>query len=279
MNTPTRLFTAGLCTTVLTIAAWAYASTVNPTTVTTTSLNASDELAKMENDPVVAPDPKRDAITVYVLNAMREWNRGPMAGKATHLEEIARDIVVVALDEPRIWKDSDGAQEAILLARIAWFETRFRDYVDDGSCQVWAKICMTWGSGCNLKKLSQEQATLMTLGTCDGGLAIGLHQVHYPYTGIALMPDGSWHNADYFTKAPREIVKREDALTTPTMSAEERSKHRQTNMRVALAMARQSIQNGAGLMAYVGGDGPERVSMAAQRLDSARAWSAKHPFK
>jgi len=240
------------------------------------------------------------ALATYVLEAMQEWNKGPMAGKATLLVEIARDIAWVALERPRIWDGSSGAREAIVLARIAWFEDRYRDYVDQGYCQIWATMCMARGMGCNLdvlkravakkhepilsvneaRKKGNEAVDLMNLGTCDGGQAVSIWQIHYECGAIRLFADGGWQNA---CSAPRDKVVREiskaDGLVTPNMSDEDRQKHRRNSARVAHAMARQSIRAGAGLRNYVGGEGPERAEMASMRLDSAMMWSAKHPYK
>ena len=239
------------------------------------------------------------ALAGYVLTAMQEWNKGPMAGNATLLAEIARDIAWVALERPRIWDGSSGAREAIVLARIAWFEDRYRDYVDQGYCQIWATMCMARGTGCNLdvlkhtvakkhapilsvneaRKKGDEAVSLMQLGTCDGGQAVSIWQIHYECGSIRFFADGGWQNA---CSAPRDKVVREisktDGLVTPDMSDEDRQRHRRNSARVAHAMARQSIRAGAGLRNYVGGDGPERAEMASMRLDSAIAWSVKHPY-
>jgi len=234
-----------------------------PTTawVESTLLKNEQELLR---EKVREPSAIETALKAYVLASMQAWNAEPMAGTASHLPEIASDIVDVVLEEPCIWSPSDGSREAILLARIAWWESRFRDYVDDGNCNIWARKCTTMGV-CNLTKLSHEQQKLMMLGTCDGGIAVGIWQVHYPYLGIALMPDGSWHNADYDTGKAKQIVHREEAL-----------KDRKVNARVAYAMARQSIRHNAGLCQYSGEPGP--CPKGDARLSSALSWSVKHPF-
>jgi hypothetical protein len=188
-----------------------------------------------------APSKRALAMTAYVLDAMIEWNKGPMAGAATHMPEIAADYVAVSLEGVTVWPDSDGSKEAILLARIGWFESRFRDYVDDGRCNAWAKLCMVYSAGtpyCDYDRLpSKEASDLMHLGTCDGGRARGCEQVHGDF------------GAD-----------------------------RKEAFRAALLQARHSIQQGVGLRYYVGGDGSERAEMARERLDTALDWVKKHPF-
>lgn len=237
-----------------------------------------------KTEAVPPPEPEGvGALAGHTLAAMQDWMPKKMSGKATHLAEIARDIAWVSLERPRFWDGSNGGREAIVLARIAWFEDMFRDYVDDGSCQVWAPICMERGLGCNLevltKKVSAEAAMLMSLGTCDGGLAVGIHQVHYECGAVRLFADGGWQNA---CSPPRDkvmaTITKSDGLSTPNMSDEDRQAHRRQSVRVAHAMARQSIRVGAGLRNYVGGEGPERAAMASMRLDSALAYYAKHPY-
>lgn len=221
------------------------------------------------NEPAHEPASK-NALSTYVLDSMRAWNKGPMAGSATHLEDIASDITVVAEREPRIWKDSDGSREAILLARVAWFETRFRDYVDSGDCNRWASDAYLKTGTLNFRSLPEEARRNMRLGTCDGGQAASIWQVHFG-EGIFVhdKPDSSnrWWHMGLTGDAGAVPVTRDIAI-----------RDRQQAARVALAMMRQSIQSGSGLMGYVGGSGPSRVAKARERLDSAVTWSAKHPF-
>ena len=218
-----------------------------------------------------APEPQgKNTLSAYVLDAMRTWNKGPMAGSATHLEDIANDIAIVAQREPRIWKDSDGSREAILLARVAWFETRFRDYVDSGDCNRWATEAYKKTGSLNFRFLPQAAQRDMQLGDCDGGNATSIWQVHFG-DGIFVhdKPDAArrWWHMGLSGDAGAVPVTKDVAIA-----------NRQQAARVALAMMRQSIQNGAGLMGYVGGEGPDRLEKARQRLDSAVAWSAKHPY-
>lgn len=204
-----------------------------------------------------------ESLAEYVLEAMRTWNRGRMAGSATRLPEIARDIAHVALDEPQVWPESDGAREAILLAAIAWWETRFRDYVDDGSCNRWAREAYRRTGKLTLKVLAPEAQQLMAIGTCDGGLAASIWQIHFGM-GIVIDEHGGWHFA-----SGRDLgITRERAM-----------RNRRDAARVALAMARQSIQAGVGLENYVGGGDPiARKKRARDRLEFAERYSRAHPF-
>lgn len=190
-----------------------------------------------------------EELAAYIEDTLREWNKGPMAGKATRYHEIARDIAVVVLREPRIWVGSNGSREGVLLVSIAWWETRLRDYVDDGSCNRW--MLDAWRRcGGRLSCLPKEALDAMnTGGTCDGGNAASLWQIH--------SGDG-------------DIARH---LTTKDLYS-----NRKLAAATALAIARRSIQAGAGLMQYVGGVGPDRAEKARQRLSKAEEWSRKHPF-
>jgi hypothetical protein len=176
---------------------------------------------------------------------------------------MARDIARVALHEPRIWPGSDGAREAILLAAVAWWETRYRDYVDDGSCNRWASDAYRRTGKLTLKVLAPEAQQLMAVGTCDGGLAASIWQIHFGM-GIVVDDRGGWHLASSRERG----VTRDMAL-----------RDRKDAARVALAMARQSIQVGVGLENYVGGNDPiARRKNARDRLDFAERYSRAHPF-
>lgn len=283
------------------LAAWfpARSETSHMPVALVTTATVSAPIAEPSAEPAPpAPQPKPEDIEPegtgklagYVLGAMIDWMPHPkkMAGKSTHLAEIARDVAWVSLERPRFWDGSNGGREAIVLARIAWFEDMYRDYVDIGQCQVWAPICMSrgMGMGCNLevltKKVSAEAAMLMSLGSCDGGQAVSIWQIHYECGSIRLFADGGWQNGCSPPKTNGVVVRtitKSDGLVTPNMSDEDRQKHRRDSARVAHAMARQSIRNGAGLRNYVGGEGPERAGMASMRLDSGLVWYAKHPYK
>jgi hypothetical protein len=219
---------------------------------------------------------RRDQMFEYVLHAMRDWNKGPMAGKATHLEEIAHDIVMTAIEEPKARPHSDGSFEAILLASIAWFEDRFRDYVDEGKCNEWMNEVYKKSGYLrpNTNVLTKEQQDLLSLGNCDGGHAATIWQVHFG-TGITLLDDfdcwddpnkscRSWKYVEEGREG-RAVVTKNDALA-----------NRQLGARVALAMARQSIRRGAGLVQFAGAGNEEKAKL---RLDKAESYIAKHPFK
>ena len=210
---------------------------------------------------VLLPSLLPSALTAYTLEAMKKWNSGPMVGAATHLPEIAADIAHVAEHEPRVWEGSNGGREAIMIAGLAWYETRFRDYVDSGDCNRWARVCMVGGQGCNLTKLTVEQASLMKLGHCDGGLASTVWQIHFGYTGIALDERRNWHLAE-----GGEIG----------ITAQAALENRRLAAAVALAIVRRSIQAGARLCHFSGEPGP--CPKGDARYNFAMQWFAQHPF-
>lgn len=224
------------------------------------------------SEPVEPPvSPETGSLAGYTLGAMLDWDPKPISGSQSHRATIADDIARVVLTEPRIWPKEDGHREAIVLARLAWFESRFRDYVDEGRCNEWAAEAYRKTGQLNLRVLPRAAQELMQLGTCDGGIAASLWQIHFPPSGIN-PKTGSTALAGEFG------IDRSMSLGRPGEPEEAQRWHRRNAARAALAMVRRSIQQGAGLRFYVGGDGPERARMAAERLDSALAWSAKHPW-
>jgi hypothetical protein len=210
------------------------------------------------------PPEGTEPLAAYVLGAMNEWTRGRDAAPVTHKPEIAFDIAWVAIEEPRTWDGSNGAREAIVIASIAFWETRYRDYVDDGSCNRWAQEAYLRAGMLNMRVLPKDAQYLMQLGTCDGGQAASIAQIHFDRGGVVLVRDGSreWAYANE--------VKGEPITKTIAM------RDRRAALRVALAMARQSIRRGAGLAQYCGGE--HAVAKGRERLHTAEAWSRLHPF-
>lgn len=241
------------------------------TLVVDESMAARDDVAMGGADESLArgqDDARVEALASYVLDAMTRWNSGPVAGAVTRMPAIASDIAVVALHGPRIWPGSDGAREALLLAAIGFWESRFRDYVDDGRCNRWASRARQRNGRLNLKTLSREAQALMQMGSCDGGLAVGIGQVHFTSTGFAITNDGRWMDAAFVRNdgsEVREIVTREKAM-----------QDRRALLRVMLTMARRSLQAGAGLCQYTGEPGP--CPKANARLEFAERYSRMHPF-
>ena len=167
----------------------------------------------------------------------------------TRAATIADDIVAVVSEEtePAVFpQDDDRHKTATLIATLAFWESNFQLYVDNGSCDDRA-----W------RKTREGRATLLS-GDCDGGWAYSMFQIH-PEGGIALEPGGGWHHEF-------------GAIDGQAMLAD-----RKVAVRVALHMARQSIGHGAGLCQYSGEIGP--CPKAAARLSFAQRWWAAHPYQ
>ena len=81
------------------------------------------------------------------------------------IAEVARAATLLGIAQP-IWPNDDGTKTARLLVCVAFYESRFRGYVDDGRCND-----PDW-------RASPEGVRTMRLGTCDGGRARSLWQLH-----------------------------------------------------------------------------------------------------
>lgn len=204
-------------------------------------------------NPVV--DPTLD-LQKYVLDAMFKWAKIDSMAPATRHSEIARDIVWVVTEpnESPLWDDDiSKAKTSILLASIAFFESRYRDYVSSGNCNDYE-----W-------RQSTEGRKLLSLGDCDGGLARSIFQLHMGI-GIVLVDGGGWK---YSSSGKEEGVVTPQEVISDTKKA----------VRVALHMSRKSIRAGAGLCWYSGegadGNGCPKANI---RLNFAKSYSAKNPF-
>ena len=225
--------------------------------------------------PITAPvneeKVKFDKFSGYVLDAMNSATT-PDKYSASY-EDIANDITTVVLDskEPSIWKsDTTKARTAIILVSLAFHESRFRAYVDDGRC-----------NDANWRKSSEGIKLMGNGGACDGGNARSMWQVHTSAGGIIVVP------ANYGDSGPfgsNDVNKREwcysyqcseddGTLVTPSQIVTER----QSAVRVALHMARRSIRSGSKLCQFSGeSDGCPKGDT---RYSWAERYSKKHPFE
>lgn len=209
-------------------------------------------------------DAKVGQLTDYLLEAMRSAVK-PMSVSASY-EDIAHDVATVVLDptEPPMWKDdSTKARTAIMLVSIAYHETSFLAYTDDGRCND-----RKW------RDSAEGRKTMAQSGSCDGGLARSMWQVHTDFGGIYVIP------ANYDDDT-REINKREwtyanQDVDDGTLIRSEQMKDRQSACRVALHMARRSIRNHAKLCQFTGEMG--ECPKGDIRYDWAERYSTKHPF-
>jgi hypothetical protein len=165
----------------------------------------------------------------------------------SHYDAVARDIANVASDasEQPIWGDDvTRAKTAIVLTALAFFESRFWRFVDEGICN------------------GRDSSRVRALGNCDGGYAYSLWQIH-PEDGLVLVGDGWAHARD--VRGVREVITGKMLIADRTLAA-----------RVALHIARRSIRAGAGLCQYTGELGP--CPKGNTRLGFALRWVARHPF-
>ena len=137
-------------------------------------------------------------------------------------------------------------------------------FVDKGYCND-----PTWASS------HEGHVQMVSGGDCDGGLgygalAVSLFQIH-PEEGIVLTQDGGWSRAFNFSPEWRAIHSGEILLKSELLE------DRKNAVRVALHFVRQSLTRSGGLCAYTGEPGP--CPKAAARLNFARNWWTRHPFK
>jgi len=182
-------------------------------------------------------------------------------------DDVSRDIVTVVLDpnEPPIWRnDKTKARTNIMMVSIAYHETNFRAYVDDGRCNS-----TKWRN-------SDEGVKFMKIsGNCDGGIAHSMWQVHTGLGGIVTVP------VDYDSNPSDrrewcysyQCTSHDGTLVAPV----EMTTNRQAAIRVALHMIRRSVRNNVGLCQFTGEKGSS-CPKGEVRYSWAEEYSKKHPF-
>lgn len=130
-----------------------------------------------------------------------------------------------------------------MLLGIAFWESRYRQYVDDGTCNKYAQV----------HNPPKDIAKLLQMGNCDGGWAHSMWQVH-----PMKWNDGHGHLEEFSG----------DALSD-----------RQTAIRAALLIARRSIRNSGGLCWYTGeGADGNGCPKAVTRFNHGADYWRKHPY-
>ena len=146
-------------------------------------------------------------------------------------------------EEPALYPgDPDHARTGLLLMSLAFHESRFRGYVFDGRCSDPA-----WRAG-------YEAIELRGLGTCDGGQASSIWQLHMGRGFVV-----SWGDEHM-------LVRRDDVIGPGVFGPV-----------VALHMARASLA-AAGTLRYYTGEGIGRAPAARAREVTADAYYHAHPF-
>ena len=89
-----------------------------------------------------------------------------VAAVRQRIAEVAKEAASLAFSEKPVWAGDDGTRTARLLMCVAFFESGFRGYVDDGRCDDPA-----W-------RATPTGRRMMRRGDCDGGHARSLWQLH-----------------------------------------------------------------------------------------------------
>lgn len=218
------------------------------------------------------------ALATYLENAALSWMHLPDCGASPALcaafekqehetpaavgDRIQHVAASVALlfnnpthSEAPIWADdTTGARTGLLLMNVAFNESRFRGYVDDGRCND-----PIWREGVEGKQL-------LKFGTCDGGHAFSIFQIHahrrlwLTWDGSDIKSNGDANAGDVLVNPTAIIANRELALTT------------------ALHMLRKSIKSTNGSLRYYTGEWSGPAPKAAIRLEGALAYERRRSF-
>ncbi len=182
----------------------------------------------------------------YVFAAMVTWSpieKQPNV-KTDGLAEESDRYATIAED---IAYASNGLyRDATILASIAFWESRYWRFVDDGSC-------------------NGERYFIRV--KCDARFAASIWQIHTGKHGIVLTPNGGM----LYGEDARALGLR--AYFQADIRGEE---NRRTAAIVAMAMVRNSLKMTKGLCGYTGETGP--CPKADERLNLATAYISKHPF-
>ena len=212
--------------------------------------------------------PSHEALALYLETAALTWMQLPEcsvaraacaqferqehespAKVADRIQDVAWAVASVLTygawghEEPALYSDDrDSARTGLLLMSLAFHESRFRGYVFDGRCSDPA-----WRSG-------SEADQLRPLGTCDGGQASSIWQLHMGRGYLV-----SWGEENH-------LVRREDVIGLGIFGPV-----------VALHMARASLAATGTLRNYTGEwEGPAPAARA--REATAVAYYRAHPF-
>jgi hypothetical protein len=118
-------------------------------------------------DPMDPVDPHQAALMDYFETAMQFWLKP--TSLSTDYHSVASDVAQVVLSEEPIWPtDTTRGRTGIQMLAIAFHESSFRAYVDNGTCNRYAKD----------EHAPKEISKLFQMfGDCDGGMAHSMWQV------------------------------------------------------------------------------------------------------
>lgn len=164
-------------------------------------------------------------------------------------------------DEDPVFVDgrADGvARSGLLLMSVAFNETRFRGYVDDGRCNS-----LKW-------RMSAEGHHLSRLGTCDSGKAVSVWQLQLK--GSLGSDNPAWI---LFTHEEWTSDKRDNAVK---VDADGAIKDRGLAALLALHELRKSVR-ATGTIRYYTGEWQGPTPLSDARMKLASDYANKHPFK
>jgi hypothetical protein len=224
---------------------------------------------------LVEPLPLRDEdhqLADYLKQATLSWMKlTPNLRSFEKAEHETQSVVIDRIDEVSlqvedvirhgyqghreavIWDDDrSGARTGLLVMGVAFFETRYRGYVDSGKCND-----PTW-------RKSKEAGILLALGTCDGSHAYSAWQIHCR-NGMYL----TWDADEYSS-----VRLRSDAvLVNPKGILEDR----RLAITGALHMLRKAVRRTRDLRDY-SGEPSDYHPKADVRLALAVDYEKAHPY-
>jgi hypothetical protein len=222
--------------------------------------------------------PAHAPLAVYLDTAARSWMKLPdcekspsacavfvgredetveavLARVATTAEQVA-GILLDGFDDDLESVD-DVPKAGLILMSLAFNESRFRAYVDDGRCND-----TTW-------RKSPLGRRLLKLGSCDGGIAYSLFQIHV-YEGVHLYW-GTMSGAEWGFR-PDPTARRERVAHADDLLAD-----RRLAIVTALHMVRASLAAHAGLCHYTG-ESIKHCPKGEARINLAIRYQAAHPY-
>jgi hypothetical protein len=216
---------------------------VDLTTTEAALVNITPMQLPVTEEPAPAvEDLQHAALTDYYEAAMNFWVKP--TSLSTDYHAVASDMATVCLNEEPIWSnDTTRARTGIQMLALAFHESSYRAYVDDGTCNKYTK-----------EHAPKDVARLFALfGDCDGGEAHSMWQV--------------W---------PKQMLDSNGKLVEFT--ARDLDSDRKNAIRAALFIARRSIRGSGGLCWYSGEGSGGDCPKAAVRYETAQDYYKHHPF-
>ena len=259
-------------------------------------------------EPALAAEPEPNQLLVqYLEDSMLKWVPLPDCTEAPtkceawerveretvdHVRDrfhsIANDVAQAAMVEDSAFQnDTLNAHMAELVLSLAFMESRFREYVDDGRCNDF-----DW------QEKTEEGRHLTGIGgTCDGSrrlrmiLATSMWQIHADQ-GIVLLDAKKtgresmnlWNGEQVNSEEIQKLIEADSKLPKGFGNFATKETIRGTDNRLLAARTAWHLIHGAlraskfvNICAYTGEWGDE-CPKSFKRLEFARKWWEKHPF-